>query len=43
MDFVLKQDYKKEMKDALTTSTQYIEVLKSELTEAAALIVKKLG
>ena len=42
-DLEFLQDYKKEMKDALTKSTQYIELLKSELTEAAALIVKKLG
>ena len=42
-DLEFLQDYKKEMKDALTKSTQYIELLKAELTEAAALIVKKLG
>ena len=42
-DLEFLQDYKKEMKDTLTKSTQYIELLKSELTEAAALIVKKLG
>ena len=42
-DLEFLQDYKKEMKNALTKSTQYIELLKSELTEAAALIVKKLG
>ena len=42
-DLEFFQNYKKEMKDTLTKSTQYIEILKSELTEAAALIVKKLG
>ena len=42
-DLEFLQDYKKEMKDTLTKSTQYIGLLKSELTEAAALIVKKLG
>jgi len=42
-DLEFFQNYKKEMKDTLTKSTQYIEILKSELTDAAELIVKKLG
>ena len=43
LDLEFFQNYKKEMKDSLTKSTQYIAMLKSELTDAAELIVKKLG
>jgi hypothetical protein len=43
LDLEFFQNYKKEMKDSLTKSTQYIEILKSELADAAELIVKKLG
>ena len=42
-DLAFFQDYKRELKDTLSKSTQYMEILKKELTEAAALIVKKLG
>ena len=42
-DLAFFQDYKRELKDTLSKSTQYMDILKKELTEAASLIVKKLG